>query len=154
MAVSGLIYVSNENSANERLEVKPFHLYWNRKDLHLDPVHALLQWLHEARVQSGYLFRRITVHDQVSQENRPLVSKIRKRRKIKLSSDSNMNRVASNSWRHFDTICSILALIQLPMAHTLFVVAAASILQLKNGGQYENCVTGVDGAWRSIILPL
>ena len=47
------------------LEIKPFHLYFNRKESHLDPVHHLLRWIHVSRLMSGPLFRRIDSFDQV-----------------------------------------------------------------------------------------
>jgi len=48
------------------LEIKPFHLFYNRKELHLDPVHLLLRWIHVSRLRSGPLFRKIDVQDRVS----------------------------------------------------------------------------------------
>ena len=48
------------------LEIKPFHLFFNRKELHLDPVHLLLRWMHVSRLTTGPLFRRIDIQDRVS----------------------------------------------------------------------------------------
>jgi len=48
-----------------RLEIKPFHLFFNRKELHLDPVHHLLRWIHVSRLTVGPLFRRIDSYDRV-----------------------------------------------------------------------------------------
>jgi hypothetical protein len=47
------------------LEIKPFHLFYNRKELHLDPVHLLLRWINISRLKTGPLFRRIDPHDRV-----------------------------------------------------------------------------------------
>jgi hypothetical protein len=58
---------------NDFLEVKPFHFFHNPKQLHLDPVHAILRWLRLSRIREGYLFRRISVDDRISPENKPLV---------------------------------------------------------------------------------
>jgi hypothetical protein len=47
------------------LEIKPFHLYFNRKELYLDPIHHLLRWIHVSRLTTGPLFRRIDSFDRV-----------------------------------------------------------------------------------------
>lgn len=47
------------------LEIKPFHLFFNRKELYLDPVHLLLRWIHVSRLTTGPLFRRIDTQDRV-----------------------------------------------------------------------------------------
>jgi len=47
------------------LEIKPFHLFFNRKEPHLDPVHHLLRWIHVSRLTTGPLFRRIDPYDRV-----------------------------------------------------------------------------------------
>ena len=41
------------------LEIKPFHLYFNRTEPHLDPIHHLICWIHASRLTIGLLFRRI-----------------------------------------------------------------------------------------------
>jgi hypothetical protein len=48
-----------------KLEIKPFHLFYNRKELYLDPVHLLLRWINVSRLKTGPLFRRIDPHDRV-----------------------------------------------------------------------------------------
>jgi integrase len=56
-------------------EIKPFHLFFNRKELHLDPVHHLLRWIHVSHLTTGPLFRRIDSYDRVVQSgNKGLVS--------------------------------------------------------------------------------
>ena len=47
------------------LEIKPFHLFFNRKELHLDPIHHLLQWVAASRLVSGPLFRQVDTADRV-----------------------------------------------------------------------------------------
>jgi len=47
------------------LEIKPFHLYFNRKEPHLDPLHHLLRWIHVSRLTTGPLFRRVDSTDRV-----------------------------------------------------------------------------------------
>lgn len=47
------------------LDIKPFHLYFNRRELHLDPVHLLLRWIHVSRLTTGPLFRRIDAQDRM-----------------------------------------------------------------------------------------
>jgi hypothetical protein len=47
-----------------RLEIKPFHLYWNRKERHLDPTDALLRWIGELRQTTGPLFRKFDAYDR------------------------------------------------------------------------------------------
>jgi hypothetical protein len=59
--------------ANDVSEIKPFHLFHNPKEPHLDPVHALLCWIHVARIKEGYIFRRISTDDRIAAENKPLV---------------------------------------------------------------------------------
>ena len=46
-------------------EIKPFHLFFNRKEPHLDPVHHLLRWIHVSRLMAGPLFRRMDPYDRV-----------------------------------------------------------------------------------------
>jgi hypothetical protein len=48
----------------ESLEIKPFHLYWNRKERYLDPTDALLRWIGELRQTTGPLFRKFDVYDR------------------------------------------------------------------------------------------
>ena len=54
------------SSAFTSLEIKPFHLFFNRQELHLDPVHLLLRWIRVSRLTTGSLFRRIDAQDRVS----------------------------------------------------------------------------------------
>jgi hypothetical protein len=61
-------------STNDLLEIKPFHLYHNTEERHLDPTHMLLCWMRECRIQEGFVFRRFMASDRISGENRPLVS--------------------------------------------------------------------------------
>ena len=46
-------------------EIKPFHLFFNHKEPHLDPVHHLLHWIHVSQLTAGPLFRRIDPYDRV-----------------------------------------------------------------------------------------
>jgi hypothetical protein len=48
-----------------RIEIKPFHLFFNRKEPHLDPVHNLLRWIRVCRFISGPLFRRVDQSDRI-----------------------------------------------------------------------------------------
>lgn len=60
---------------NVRLEIKPFHLYFNRTEPHLDPVAALLNWLGVSKITSGYIFHRVLVDDQIDMRaTQPIVS--------------------------------------------------------------------------------
>jgi len=59
--------------ANDISEIKPFHLFHNIKERHLDPTHAILCWIHQSRIKEGYIFRRISADDRVAAENKPLV---------------------------------------------------------------------------------
>ena len=63
-----------KNESNFFLEIKPFHLYHNYNERYLDPIHNLLHWIALSKITKGFIFRKITAHDQVSQENKPLVS--------------------------------------------------------------------------------
>ena len=47
------------------LEIKPFYLYFNCKEPHLDPVHHLLRWIYESRLTNGPLFRKLDAQDRV-----------------------------------------------------------------------------------------
>ena len=47
-----------------KIEIKPLHLYYNRKELHLDPVHHLRRWIHVSRLETGPLFRRFDALDR------------------------------------------------------------------------------------------
>jgi hypothetical protein len=60
--------------ANGLVEIKPFHLYHNTEERHLDPTHMLLCWMRECRIQEGFIFRRFMASDRISAENKPLVS--------------------------------------------------------------------------------
>jgi len=55
------------------LEIKPFHLFHNLKERHLDATHMILCWMRECRITEGYLFRRFLAEDRISPENKPLV---------------------------------------------------------------------------------
>jgi hypothetical protein len=59
--------------ANDKIEIKPFHLFHNSKERHLDPTHSILCWIHESRITEGYLFRRISADDRLTAEDKPLV---------------------------------------------------------------------------------
>jgi hypothetical protein len=52
-------YGGNFISFFTNLEIKSFHLFFNRQELHLDPVHLLLRWIRVSRFIIGSLFRRI-----------------------------------------------------------------------------------------------
>jgi len=54
-------------------EIKPFHLYHNIEEPHLDPVRAILGWIRHSRIREGYIFRRIMADDRITAENKPLV---------------------------------------------------------------------------------
>lgn len=58
---------------NELIGIKPFYLYLDTKDIHLNPVFALLQWIDISEITQGYLFRRVNTNDQVILENHYLV---------------------------------------------------------------------------------
>ncbi|KAN0081028.1 hypothetical protein V8E54_004232 [Elaphomyces granulatus] len=67
---------------HQNWEIKPFDLWPNTKKRHLDPVHALLRWIDCSNIKSadakrsfygGYIFRKITLNDQVSQSDKPLL---------------------------------------------------------------------------------
>jgi hypothetical protein len=62
--------------ANVWLEIKPFHLFFNRKESHMDPVHHLLRWIRELRQQSGPLFRNFDAYDRPILNGKGLVSYI------------------------------------------------------------------------------
>jgi hypothetical protein len=47
------------------IEIKPFYLYFDRLQPHLDPVHHLLRWIYVSRLTTGPLFRRIDTLDRV-----------------------------------------------------------------------------------------
>ena len=55
-------------------EIKPFDLWPNTEKPHLDAVDALLIWHSQSNIKSGYIFRRITLDDQISESDKPLVS--------------------------------------------------------------------------------
>ena len=59
---------------HQKGQIKPFPLWFRPEKKHLDPVNALLKWVHCSGITSGFLFRRITRNDQVSQIDKPLVS--------------------------------------------------------------------------------
>jgi hypothetical protein len=46
-------------------EIKPFHLYFDRLEPHLDPVHHLLRWIRVSRLTTGPLFRNVDSYDRV-----------------------------------------------------------------------------------------
>jgi hypothetical protein len=55
------------------IEIKPFHLFPNHDEPHLDPIRAILRWIYVSRITEGYIFRRITTDDRLIAENRSLV---------------------------------------------------------------------------------
>ena len=59
---------------NDILEVKPFHLFHNLQERHLDATHMLLCWIKECHITEGYIFRRFLAEDRISPENKPLVT--------------------------------------------------------------------------------
>jgi hypothetical protein len=52
-------------SSFTNLEIRPFHLYFDRKEPHLDPVHHLLRWIYVSRLTTGPLFRKVDSYDRV-----------------------------------------------------------------------------------------
>jgi len=46
-------------------EIKPFHLYFDRQEPHLDAIHHLLRWIHVSRLTTGPLFRNVDSYDRV-----------------------------------------------------------------------------------------
>jgi hypothetical protein len=58
---------------NDLLEVKPFYFHHDPKERHMDPIHAILRWMELCEIKEGYIFRRFTVDDRISPENKPLV---------------------------------------------------------------------------------
>lgn len=56
-----------------KLEIKPFYLYWNRKEPHLDATHLLCRWLHNTNIKDGFIFRRFDQYDRIESTNRPMV---------------------------------------------------------------------------------
>jgi hypothetical protein len=59
------VYVNFKSSELTSIEIKPFHLFYNRKELHLDPIHNLLRWIRVSRLTAGPLFRRVDQFDRV-----------------------------------------------------------------------------------------
>jgi hypothetical protein len=58
-------------------EIKPFPLWFQEKEKeHLDPVKALLKWMSYSQINSGFIFRKITLNDQVSEADKPLSSDV------------------------------------------------------------------------------
>jgi len=55
------------------IEIKPFHLFHNIKDRHLDPTHIILCWIHHSHIKEGYIFRHISADDRIIAENKPLI---------------------------------------------------------------------------------
>lgn len=45
--------------------IKPFHLYFDREEPHVDPIHHLLRWIHVSRLTTGPLFRNVDPYDRV-----------------------------------------------------------------------------------------
>jgi len=53
--------------------IKSFPLWFNTKRKHLDPVYALVRWIHCSQITSDFIFRRFTRNsDQVSLKDKPL----------------------------------------------------------------------------------
>jgi len=59
--------------SNICLEIKPFHLYNNIEERHLDPSHMLLCWFCECCIQEGFIFHRFQATDRISVDDKPLV---------------------------------------------------------------------------------
>jgi hypothetical protein len=60
---------------NESLDIKPFVLYMlPEHEAHICPVRALAEWLAEANISTGYIFRKIASGDRISATNSPMVS--------------------------------------------------------------------------------
>lgn len=74
----------NSSLLTNRLGIKPFYLFIDVKEPHLDPVFALLEWIHVSQIKQGYLFRRINANDQVVLENQHLVSRYVRYKRIVL----------------------------------------------------------------------
>ncbi|KAN0084001.1 hypothetical protein V8E55_007505 [Tylopilus felleus] len=56
-------------------EIKPFFLYaLHESEAHLCAVRALADWIVASRISSGYLFRKITSGDRVTETNAPMTS--------------------------------------------------------------------------------
>lgn len=55
-------------------EIEPFILKEMPSTMaHLCPVRALAEWLAEAHIKTGYLFRKVGAHDRVIATNEPMV---------------------------------------------------------------------------------
>jgi hypothetical protein len=52
------------------IEIKPFHLYHNRENIHLDPVHTILRWISYSKITERPLFRHFNKYDQVKVINK------------------------------------------------------------------------------------
>ncbi|KAJ8581892.1 DNA breaking-rejoining enzyme [Rhizopogon salebrosus TDB-379] len=56
-------------------EIKPFYLWVLPEDeAHLCPIRAIAAWVHESRIDSGYIFRKIYSGDQIAEANIPMSS--------------------------------------------------------------------------------
>lgn len=129
-------------------DIKPFVLFaLPEHEAHLCPVRALAEWLAEAKLSGGYIFRKIASGDRVSESNRPMVcifTKCNNRLPAK-----GMDRLLINSWNCSETTFWMLVLILIHMELTLSVVEDASIFLLSVGGQFVESVSGEDGVLSS-----
>jgi len=116
--------------SNCSIEIKPFHLWFNREKLHLDPVHALLRWIKVSNVRKGFIFRKVSLYDQVSAQDKPLV------RTSKLSNNLSdfIFRVVTCFLRIFGGIYLKLDVVPYRTVHILSVVEVASTSQVLKAG--------------------
>ena len=119
-------------------EIKPFHLYFNRAEPHLDPIHHLLRWIRVSRLTTGPLFRRIDTLDRVVVTGSKALVTLRYLRTL-------IFRHQISSWSISGTISWTSAKTLVLMVHIPFVEEAVSIYQVKEDGISGSCVTGEDG---------
>ena len=111
---------------NYSIEIKPFHLWFNREKPYLDPVHALLRWIKVSNIRKGYVFRKVSLYDQISEKDKPLVSSSKF---PNISSDSRY-RKGTLFLRIFGGIYLKLGVVHYRMVRILFVVVVASTCQV------------------------
>lgn len=129
------------------IEIKPFHLYFNRSEPHLDPIHHLLRWIHVSRLTTGPLFRRIDTLDRVVLTGSKALVPVRNLRQL-------IFRHLTSSWSILGTISWTSERTPHLMGHIPFVGGGVSISQARGDGISGNCVTGGDGVWILTISPL
>ena len=139
----GGIFIFGPALLTHILEIKPFHLFHNPYEPHVDPVHAILRWMYEARITEGYIFRRVTADDRLSAENRPLVGNV--------CNALTYYRARNCSVSISETICLMLGLTQVHTGHIHLEEGVVSICQVREDGESGSCVTGGDGVRISII---